>query len=322
MLGLDIFNDIEETNIIVDRTFLEYMNYVKNASLDNIKNCMKRNLGNILSRNIQSYDKILRCYNTCNYWGKIDPGKNEYELIDNRSKALKEHHNDLLWLYGRFSDYRSKRTLFGIVENWLTFSMVSLDRIIEKTFRHYFDLDVIKCDANEVFVDLGAYIGDTVNDYLDSYIGYKKIYCYEIVPHIFQKLKQNLEHHPNIIFRQKGAGDKKGIMYVTDEEPDESMHKLTESGKIEAPVIRIDEDITEPVTFIKMDIEGGEQKAILGCTNHIQATHPKLAISVYHNNEDIWKCARMIDEIDPTYKFYLRYSGGNYYPSECVLLGV
>jgi hypothetical protein len=69
-----------------------------------------------------------------------------------------------------------------------------------------------------------------------------------------------------------------------------------------------------------MDIEGGEQRAILGCKNHIQATHPKLAISVYHNNEDIWKCARMIDEIHPDYKFYLRYGGGNYYPSEYVVL--
>jgi FkbM family methyltransferase len=312
----------EETDFVVDRKFAEYMSYLAGASLDDIQNCMKRNLRNIRPYNIQSYQKILQYYNTYNYWGKIDPENNIYELVENRSTAMKEHHGDLTWLYDRLCDYRSRKTLFGIVENWLTFSMVSLDRIIEKTFCHYFDLDIMKCDVNEVFVDLGAYTGDTVMDYLDSYIGYKKIYCYEIVPHIFQKLKQNLERHPNIELREKGAGDKNGTMYVTDEEPADTMYKLADAGTAEVPVVTLDEDITEPVTFIKMDIEGGEQKAILGCKNHIQAAHPKLAISVYHNNEDIWKCARMIDEIDPSYKFYLRYGGGNYYPSECVLLGV
>ncbi len=306
-------------NAVVDHKFAEYMRYVADADLDNIQNCMKRNLENIRSFNNKGYQGILRCYNTYNYWGKIDPEKNVYELIENRSKALKEHHNDFTWLYGILYDYRSKKTLFGMVENWLTFSMVSLDRIIEKTFCHYFDLDIMKCDANEVLVDLGAYTGDTVKDYMASYNGYKKIYCYEIVPQIFQKLKQNLEQHPNIEYREKGAGDKKGSMFISDAEPSDSMHKLSKVGVLEVPVVAIDDDITEPVTFIKMDIEGGEQNALVGCKNHIQATHPKLAISVYHNNEDIWKCARMIHEMDPGYTFYLRYNGGNYYPSECVL---
>lgn len=315
-------NNIGSTNMIVDKTFFEYMHFVSTASLDNIQNCMKRNLRNIRSSNINNHDKILYCYNTYNYWGSIDPEKEVYELFENRANALKDHYEDLIWLYNRLDDYRSKRTLFGIVENWLTLSMVSLSRIIENTFRQYFDLDIMKCDENEVLVDLGAFTGDTVNDYLSSYTGYKKIYCYEIVPATFETLKQNLANFKNIEFRQKGAADKEGTMFISDTEPDSSMHKLSDLGSIEIPVVSLDEDINEPVTFIKMDIEGGEQQAILGCKNHIRSTHPKLAISVYHNNVDIWKCARMIDEIDPTYKFYLRYNGGNYYPSECNLLCV
>jgi FkbM family methyltransferase len=322
MPDLDTANSGKETNATVDKAFSDYINYIAAASLDNIEGCMKRNLDNIRSQNTPGYEMILRCYNAFNYWGKIDPENNVYELIENRARELKAHHGDLSWLYGRLCDYRSKRTLFGIVENWLTFSMISLSRIIENTFRHYFDLDVIECGADEVFVDLGAYIGDTVIDYMDSYRAYGKIYCYEIAPHNFEKLKQNLGHHPNIELRQKGAGDKPGVMYITDEEPDQSMHKLSDTGTVTVPVVTLDDDITEPVTFIKMDIEGGEQNALLGCRNHIQRAHPKLAVSVYHNNEDIWKCARMIDEFDSGYKFYLRYSGGNYYPSECVLLGI
>ena len=51
-------------------------------------------------------------------------------------------------------------------------------------------------------------------------------------------------------------------------------------------------------------------------------SHPKLALSVYHNHKDLWKLARMISEIDPTYRFYLRYYGGNLCPTEYLLYAI
>lgn len=82
----------------------------------------------------------------------------------------------------------------------------------------------------------------------------------------------------------------------------------------------LDDDISEPLTFIKMDIEGMEQAALRGCENQIRANHPKLAICTYHNYEDIWKIPRMIDAMDPSYQFYMRHYGGNLIPTEFVLL--
>ena len=81
-------------------------------------------------------------------------------------------------------------------------------------------------------------------------------------------------------------------------------------------------DINEPVTLIKMDIEGAEQSALKGCLRHIEEDQPKLALSVYHNFEDIWKLAKMVDETTPGYRFYLRYHGGNLWPSEISLLAL
>ncbi|MDR2940608.1 MAG: FkbM family methyltransferase [Clostridiales bacterium] len=312
----------DKTINMVDINFSKYMRYVSLAGLEDLQALMKNGLAKIKEHSSQTYGIITSAYNLYKYWGEIDPDNKKYELIENRSKALKEHAADFTWLYNNLSDYRSKKVLYGIVENWLTFSMASLDSIIEKTFLHYFDLDIIKCDENETFVDLGAYDGDTVHNFLDSFSTYKKIYCYEIMPDIFEKLKANLGSYKNIEFRRKGASDKNGTMFISDNEPAESMHKLSNSGNLEVPAVSIDNDIFEPVTFIKMDIEGGEQKALLGCERHIKEGHPKLAISIYHNNEDIWKCARIIYDMDPSYKFYLRYNGGNYYPSEFVLLAV
>lgn len=67
--------------------------------------------------------------------------------------------------------------------------------------------------------------------------------------------------------------------------------------------------IVKKVTLIKMDIGGFEQNALAGCIRHIQEESPKLLISVYHNNEDIYKIPRMIFEMNPNYQIYLRSNG-------------
>ena len=43
---------------------------------------------------------------------------------------------------------------------------------------------------------------------------------------------------------------------------------------------------------------------------------------MYHNFEDIWKLPRMIEALVPGYRFYLRYHGGDLWPSEITLLAL
>ena len=61
---------------------------------------------------------------------------------------------------------------------------------------------------------------------------------------------------------------------------------------------------------------------LMGAKKHIKNDHPKLAISVYHGNSDIWEIPKIIHEIDSSYSFYLRYYGGCLYPNEIVLYAV
>ena len=84
----------------------------------------------------------------------------------------------------------------------------------------------------------------------------------------------------------------------------------------------LDEEIKEKITILKMDIEGGEQKALRGATEHIKNDHPKLLISVYHNVRDIFEIPNMIEQIDSSYQFYLRNYGGGVYPTEIVLIAI
>lgn len=303
----------------IDNNFYQLVNTLNDLKFEQIYENIKDSylkLYDDLKDNIETY------LNNFKYWGKLDFRNNNYEEIKEKAKSLKKHLNDYIWLYEKLEDYRSKKLLFAILNNWYKYDFNTLKQCIDTNYSHYFDLDLIKCN-NEILVDLGAYTGDTTLDFINTYQdGYKRIYCYEITDEIFETLKNNTLKYPNVICKKKAVTNSKKFMYINNNKLDNSANTINENGNKQIECVSLDEDIKEEITIIKMDIEGSEQDAIKGCINHIKKSHPKLLISVYHNNEDIWKIPRMIDEISPGYKFFLRYHGGNIFPTEITLIAI
>ena len=306
---------------IIDKKFNTLTNTIKKQTLEEVYNTIYDNFFKINS----SIQKSLEDYfDKFDYWGKLKIKDNNFEELHNRAISLKEHIEDYIWLYNKLEDYRSKKLLFAILNNWYQFDFNTLNTSIEKNYPHYFDLDIVKCDKNEIFVDLGAYIGDTIADYLNYYglDNYKKIYCYEITNESFNVLQNNLSKFDNIEFRKKAVSNQEGKIFIKESNVDPSANTISTNGNISIETVTIDNDIKEDVTMIKMDIEGAEEKALLGCQKQIIKNKPKLLISVYHNHEDLWKIPRMISNMKPNYKFYLRYYGNNIFPTEIVLIAV
>lgn len=267
----------------------------------------------------KSLEKFLSDFN---YWGKLNFENEEYEEIWKKTDTFYSHLEDLKHLYEKLEDYRSKKLLFGILYNWYDYDFETLKSLMDNTYCHYFDLDIISC-SDEVFVDVGSYIGDTTLDFINSYgsKSYKKIYCYEMTPSTLEQSKKYLKDYSNIIYRCNAVSDKNETLHMSSNKTSSSANALSEKGeKIEA--VSLDDDIKDKVTMIKMDIEGAEEKALLGAKKHILNDHPKLLISVYHNHEDIWKIPKLIDSICPGYTFYLRFYGNNIFPTEIVLFGI
>ncbi len=170
-------------------------------------------------------------------------------------------------------------------------------------------MDIILCDKEEVIVDLGAFIGDTYDAYIKTYgeENYERYYCYEISEENLEKLREKFSGKETVILRDKAAAEKSGKSKIVVNNDFPSANFIGEKGEKEIETVSIDEDILEKITLLK---------------RHIKEEKPKLTISIYHKNEDLWKIPKMIYEINPEYKFYLRYSGGNIYPSEYVLLAI
>ena len=251
----------------------------------------------------------------------IDITQNDYSLIVEHIEMMIANVDKFYWLYNHLSDYRSKHTLIGIIEYWFDFNINKLHNLTETTFLDYYDLDIVKCDEKEVVVDLGAYTGDSIKDYINTYGTYKRIYAYEITPSTFNTLQNNTTMYDNIIYRQKGVGAKNGYMYMNDIQ-DGAGNKLSEQGDIKVEVVAIDSDIEEPITLVKMDIEGAEKDAIIGMQGHIVNEKPKMMISSYHIPDDIFNIPILIDSIRNDYKLYMRFNGCGIWPCDYVLFAV
>ena len=257
------------------------------------------------------------------YWKKFPLwGQTPQQVMGRAARALQDHWADFDWLYHRLMDGRSRRTLLAVLRCW--HGLASIDPDIKDTrFDDYFDREVLCCNGDDVVADLGAYTGDTFLSYVKNYgaDGYRRYYCYEITPDSYRKLLHSTGPYPFVVCRRKGAGAGPGEMFLSDG-ADTSANALGQRGRDRVEIVALDDDITEPLTLIKMDIEGAEQGALAGCARHIREERPKLALSVYHNFEDIWKLPRMIEALVPGYRFYLRYHGGDLWPSEITLLAL
>lgn len=308
---------------VVDREFAILAREIRSKSEDELFEGMKAALLALPPASVRSLEKFFASYG---YWGRLDTEAGDFEMLRLAARTLSRHIGDFEWVYSRLADHRSRRTLTAVLANRLHFDTALAARTRETLFDEYFDLDLLTCTRDEVMVDLGAYVGDTVLSYLVNYGKecYRRIYAYEITPSSFDAMRRNLAGFRDIELRRAGVADAPGVMRVSECAASPSANTLSDGGDgDEVEVTTLDLDIKEPVSLIVMDIEGGEYAALLGAARHIREEHPRLMISVYHNHEDLFRIPRLIAELSPAYtRFYLRHHGFPLYPTEITLFAM
>ena len=272
---------------------------------------------------VDTQESVSKFLDNFSFWGSFHPTENDFSTLERLSKFLKENSEKFEKMYQSLEDYRSKKIFYAILNNWYNYDFINLEQVMEKCFSHYFDLDIIPSCQEEVFVDLGAFNGDTVEDFIKIYgDNYKKIYAYEMTEQSMRELKERVKNYPRIIYEQKAVSDEVGMGSIIIHEISTSSNQLEleEIGEIE--VTSLDDDINEKITMIKMDIEGSELKALKGAENHIIKDKPKLLLSVYHGYEELLTLWEYLEKLDLSYHYYLRYYGGPIFPTEIVLFAL
>lgn len=211
--------------------------------------------------------------------------------------------------YNILSDNLSKLTLEKTIEGALTSNYYCYNEIA--TNNQYFpDIIMSNLTDKEVFLDIGAYTGDSSLEFIDAVKNnYSKIIGFEPKEENIKQAIQQINDN-RVSFYPYGVGEKNEHLYLYGEDGlDDFAHISNKQNDncTEITIVSIDDFIKEPYTYLKMDIEGMEIDALRGARKTIENYHPKLAISVYHKIDDLITIPNLIQKIDSSYKLYLRH---------------
>ncbi len=218
------------------------------------------------------------------------------------------HRDDYAWVYEQLADQVSRDAFAAVVRFRLTFDLKCMDGFELAIDRQYFE-PFLPLPQRGVFVDGGGYDGQTTRQFAVLAPDYRSIYFFEPSAVAMAQARSALAPLRDIHYVPCGLGAATTRMRFDASAGPTS--RLSPEGGTEIDVVSIDDAVAEPITLLKLDIEGAEFDAIAGAANHIRADRPALAVCVYHDQRDFWRIPRRILELHPDYRVYLRhYSEG------------
>ncbi|MES2183561.1 MAG: FkbM family methyltransferase [Pseudomonadota bacterium] len=217
--------------------------------------------------------------------------------------------DEFLAVADRFTDDFSRATLYSNLLFRLTYDRDHLLPVWSPYDEYFSRRDhgqtaTFRPGLNEHFVDCGAHQGTIINRLLGATGGsYKSITAFEPDRINFEKL-QNLApvRLPNYKPINKAVSNKhEELRFV---ETGTMSSYVSTNGNTIVQTTTLDDEV-EQATFLKMDIESFESKALQGSTR-LLAQRPRVAVCVYHLAHDLLDVLSVLDKNVENYHYRLR----------------
>lgn len=224
-----------------------------------------------------------------------------HEVVDD--DFLSKYKAQIESAYSILSDDKSKEVFIGTL-NFLYSGNLEYLSSIESEKDEAFH-NILKLNNNESYLDLGAYRGDTVDEFLHYVNTYEKIVALEPNLKNYNKLKENCGSLENFTPLNMGVSNKSETVLVSKNSGRQSV--LNDKNGVQVQTTTLDE-LTKnygDFSYIKIDIEGMEHK-MLEKSFETLSKKPKLNCAAYHTNSDFFTLINEIHRQNSEYKIYLR----------------
>ncbi len=213
-------------------------------------------------------------------------------------------------VYSLLADEKSRQVFRQVVAFKITGDISCLNGIFTAP-DEAFD-EILRLGQEEIYVDLGAYTGDTVLDFVNRVGGaYRRIYAVEPNKKNFRKCLKNTLNFENISLYNSPAWSHDRLLKFTDGAG--RQQQISQNGRL--VWARSVDSILDgrECTFIKYDVEGADLEAILGSRHTIEAYSPKICTALYHRAFDLLDLPVALKKINGDYRFFMRQYP--YYPA-------
>jgi FkbM family methyltransferase len=225
-----------------------------------------------------------------------------------------ERRHDVERAFSLLSDDASRDEYVAQVKLFLSEDFCGLPYFAED--KQYAPRGLFQKSSDEVFVDCGAFDGDTIREFIsDRGDSFGQMIAFEPDPANSHRLAEYVSTLPmdlrqKITIRQSAVGDTTGTVRF---EPMGLVSSVRADGMLEVHCVRLDEAFGDSkVTYIKMDIEGAEPAALVGARCLIGRCNPILGICVYHLQDHLWSIPLLIHSLAPRHRLFLRRYGDEF----------
>ena len=205
------------------------------------------------------------------------------------------------------SDERSRQVFDNVIRYKLTGKIKYL--ISSQDCENDVDA-ILPFEKYKIFVDLGAYNGDTIKKYRNLCPNLEEIYAFEPDFRNFKKLKAYCDEIKDIkIHTYNYASWSENIelqFSASGNRNSSGAGTVSHQSKMVSIEAKRPDSVIQEADFIKYDVEGAEYDAIIGSKRLMEDLQSDLLVSLYHKSEDLYSLPMLIHSINPNYKFYLR----------------
>ena len=217
--------------------------------------------------------------------------------------------NRLRWLALTLllEDQRSREVIDAVVRLRLGLDIAPVAAVCEREIPQWFDPAFMRSRADAVFVDGGAYDGDTAEAFRRINGPCQRIHAFELDPEIAARATARLANYPEAVVHPMGLSNRRARLGFERTGVTNGHLQPDAVDTCFVDVCAVDDAVSCPVTYIKLDVEGEEANAIAGAARTIGRLRPLLALAVYHRVGDIWSLPEQVLAIEPNYRLYLRH---------------
>lgn len=219
------------------------------------------------------------------------------------------------WIYDKCADHKSREVFESWIQACVTLYTPTIFPFCEAKVG-YFNNGLIDFSKIKTYVNFGAYTGDTVEEFLAVTSDYKKIYAMEGDTSLVHMLKKKFSDNEKIQVIERVFWDKIEKVDFSHIEGTNSVGGTAKSLKSETEIgvatdtfdhyVENEWDLNQTVDLISICFRG-EENVFRGAKNTIRRDHPVLVAKVGFERDCLYKVMKTIDDIDPSYKYYLRF---------------
>ena len=155
-----------------------------------------------------------------------------------------------------------------------------------------------KIKPGDVVYDIGANVGfyTLIASKLITNTG--RVYAFEPLPRNLIYLKKHIElnHITNVEIFDVALSDTVGMLSF-QEGPSHAMGRISQAGSLQVKSTTVDKSFSEhnmkPPTHLKIDVEGGESKALLGSEQLLKNYSPQLFVAI-HGSDQYQLCTQIL----------------------------